>query len=167
VFWAGGYADTAVQDLEKATGVNKSGLYSEFKDKEEIFLESLKFYYSSTERKILLSREPLGWKNIEDFLRYVVERSSGDQRGCFGVNSMRELDLLPEAAKELIAEDRRTLKRLFLKNIAAEKTKMAPESIAELVATYFSGFCIEQNMKLKRSSLFEKIDDLIATLRMI
>ena len=39
LFWKKGFADTSLQDLEKATGVNKSGLYSEFKDKDEIFLE--------------------------------------------------------------------------------------------------------------------------------
>ena len=42
VFWKRGFADTKVEDLEEATGVNKSGLYSEFSSKEEIFVESLK-----------------------------------------------------------------------------------------------------------------------------
>ena len=37
LFWRRGFADTSLQDLEKATGVNKSGLYSEFASKEEIF----------------------------------------------------------------------------------------------------------------------------------
>jgi AcrR family transcriptional regulator len=37
VFWKRGFADTKVEDLEEATGVNKSGLYSEFSSKEEIF----------------------------------------------------------------------------------------------------------------------------------
>jgi TetR/AcrR family transcriptional regulator, copper-responsive repressor len=35
VFWKRGFPDTSVQDLERATGVNKSGLYSEFRDKED------------------------------------------------------------------------------------------------------------------------------------
>ena len=33
VFWKQGFADTSLQDLERATGVNKSGLYTEFRDK--------------------------------------------------------------------------------------------------------------------------------------
>ena len=32
VFWRHGFADTTVQELERATGVNKSGLYTEFRD---------------------------------------------------------------------------------------------------------------------------------------
>ncbi len=43
VFWEKGFSDTRLQDLEQATGVNKSGLYSEFKNKEDIFLESLRY----------------------------------------------------------------------------------------------------------------------------
>src|SRR5258708_4251117 len=41
VFWKHGFANTTLQHLEPATGVNKSGLYSEFKDKEDLFLASL------------------------------------------------------------------------------------------------------------------------------
>ena len=44
VFWKHGFANTTVQDLEQATGVNKSGLYTEFKDKEDLFLASLERY---------------------------------------------------------------------------------------------------------------------------
>ena len=36
VFWKHGFADTSLQELEQATGVNKSGLYSEFRDKEDL-----------------------------------------------------------------------------------------------------------------------------------
>jgi hypothetical protein len=39
VFWKRGFADTKVEDLEEATGVNK-----EFSSKEENFVESLKHY---------------------------------------------------------------------------------------------------------------------------
>ena len=36
VFWKHGFADASLQELEKATGVNKSGLYAEFSGKEEL-----------------------------------------------------------------------------------------------------------------------------------
>lgn len=167
VFWRRGYADTAVQELEKATGVNKSGLYSEFKDKEDIFVESLRYYYSTRLGHDILNQEPLGWANIENFLKYVVQQSSAKQKGCFGVNSMRELELLPPEARALIAENRIQLKRLFAKNIAAEKTKMPPEAVSELLSTFFSGFCIEQNLKASKASLVRKVEDFIAVLRSV
>ena len=39
VFWKRGFADTKLEDLEEATGVNKSGLYSEFSSKEDFCRE--------------------------------------------------------------------------------------------------------------------------------
>jgi AcrR family transcriptional regulator len=37
VLWTNGFSDTSLQDLERATGVNKSGLYTEFRDNEDLF----------------------------------------------------------------------------------------------------------------------------------
>jgi AcrR family transcriptional regulator len=89
VFWKHGFANTTVQHLEEATGVNKSGLYSEFKDKEDLFLASLE-RYAQTRGAEILTAQPLGWGNIERFLSLGFG-CDDDQRGCFAVNSMREL----------------------------------------------------------------------------
>ena len=67
VFWKHGFADTSLQELERATGVNKSGLYTEFRDKEDLFVACLRHYLESQEKRGLLTREPLGWKNVETF----------------------------------------------------------------------------------------------------
>jgi AcrR family transcriptional regulator len=44
VFWKHGFADTSLLELERATGVNKSGLYTEFQDKEDLFVARLRHY---------------------------------------------------------------------------------------------------------------------------
>src|ERR1700724_2829588 len=69
VFWKRGFSDTSLQDLERATGVNKSGLYSEFRNKEDLFVESLRYYLAAQEKRGLLTKHPLGWKNIETLLK--------------------------------------------------------------------------------------------------
>ena len=61
VFWKHGFADTSLQELGKATGVHKSGLCSEFSGKEDLFLESLRFYLDRMPQRELLMAEPLGW----------------------------------------------------------------------------------------------------------
>src|ERR1700679_4315653 len=68
VFWKHGFADTSLQDLERATGVNKSGLYTEFRDKEDLFVACLRHYLKRQGKRGLLTTAPLGWKNIENFL---------------------------------------------------------------------------------------------------
>jgi AcrR family transcriptional regulator len=38
VFWKYGFADTSLQELERATVVNESGLYTEFRGKDDLFV---------------------------------------------------------------------------------------------------------------------------------
>jgi AcrR family transcriptional regulator len=194
LFWRRGFADTGMQDLEKATGVNKSGLYAEFKDKQDLFLEALRHYGATRKGRELLSVQPLGWGNIESFLKFKLARKDG-MNGCFNVNTMREAELLPAEALDILAESRARLKGLFLQNIAAAKSEaggadnandastalaaplkaakpgrtakldkpakpvvqpdaqpkhpeagLSPEVLTEILSTWFSGFCIEQNV---------------------
>lgn len=43
-FWRSGYADTSVDDLSRATGLNRSSLYGSFGDKDALFLRCLERY---------------------------------------------------------------------------------------------------------------------------
>ena len=164
VFWKHGFADTSLQDLERATGVNKSGLYAEFRDKEDLFVECLRHYLETQEKRGLLTKEPLGWNNVENFLKN-GPLSKGDQQGCFSVNSMREFAILPNEAYGAVTENRALLERLLAMNIAAEKPRMAPSAIAEMVLSFFSGLCIERNLKSGKSSSTRKIDNFMTALR--
>ena len=103
VFWKHGFADTSLQELERATGVNKSGLYTEFRDKEDLFVACLRHYLESQGKRGLLNKEPLGWKNVETFLKN-DPLNKGEQQGCFSVNSMREFAILPDEAYGVVTE---------------------------------------------------------------
>ena len=164
VFWKHGFADASLQDLERATGVNKSGLYSEFKDKEDLFLACLRHYLERQGKRGLLTKEPLGWKNIEAFLKN-GPLNKGEKQGCFAINSMREFAILPDEAYGAITENRALLQHLLAMNIEAEKPRMAPSAIAELVMSFFSGLCIEGNLKSGKSSSTRKIDNFMEALR--
>jgi TetR/AcrR family transcriptional regulator, copper-responsive repressor len=164
VFWKHGFADTSLQDLERATGVNKSGLYTEFRDKEDLFMACLRHYLESQGKRGLLTKEPLGWKNIENFLKN-GPLYKGEQQGCFSVNSMREFAILPDEAYAVVTENRALVERLLAMNIETEKTKMAPSAIAEMVLSYFSGLCIERNLKSGKSSSTRKIKSFMTALR--
>ena len=164
VFWKHGFADASLQELEKATGVNKSGLYSEFSGKEDLFLESLRFYLDRVAQIGLLAVEPLGWDNIEQFLK-LGPRTTEGQKGCFAVSSMRELAILPPAAIEMLGQGRVQLKQLIAKNIEAEKPKADVNDLASIVLTFFTGLSVEQNLKPSRAATVRKVDNLMRVLR--
>ena len=160
VFWRQGYAKTALQDLEKATGVNKSGLYSEFKDKDDLFVQSLRHYVETRGIKELLAKEPLGWHNVEKFVRQVFACSEY-QGGCFTVSTVRELEVLPNEASEMVNKVFSLMKKSLAANIAREKTQLEPDAIAELIFTFYTGLCVEQNLKTSRAACNRKIDQFL------
>ena len=164
VFWKHGFSDTSLQDLERATGVNKSGLYTEFRDKEDLFVACLRHYLESQGKRGLLTKEPLGWKNVEAFLKN-GPLNKGEQQGCFSVNSMREFAILPDEAYGVVTENRALLQRLLAMNIEAEKPRMAASAIAEMVLSFFSGLCIERNLKSGKTSSTRNIDNFMTALR--
>jgi AcrR family transcriptional regulator len=164
VFWRHGFADTTLQELERATGVNKSGLYTEFRDKEDLFMACLRHYLENQGKRGLLTKEPLGWKNVESFLKN-GPLYKGEQQGCFSVNSMREFAILPDEAYGVVTENRALLERLLAMNIEAEKPRMASSAIAEMVLSFFSGLCIERNLKSVKGSSARKIENFMTALR--
>jgi AcrR family transcriptional regulator len=164
VFWRQGFADASLHKLEQATGVNKSGLYAEFKDKEDLFVQSLRYYLENLEQQDLLTAVPLGWNNIERFLKLGPCSLEG-QKGCFAISSMREFPILPPEAIDLISRSRNKLRQLIAKNIDVEHPKMDADSLADLVLTFFTGLSMERNLSSNRRSIARKIDDLMSIVR--
>ena len=164
VFWKKGFADTSVQDLEKATGVNKSGLYTEFDSKEEIFLESLKYYLLQRDGSIL-KQEPLGWQNIKNFLGQSCP--AGSTGGCLAIYSMRELPIVPNEAHDIVSSSLAALRRLIAKNVAAMSVNADADLVADIVLTFFTGLCLEQNLNRRKAASVRKIEGLIEILRQL
>ena len=164
VFWKHGFADTSLQDLEKATGVNKSGLYAEFADKGDLYLESLRHYLRKRQQEELLTAEPLGWKNIERFLKLGPCSLEG-QKGCFSVNSMNQFAVLPRAAQEVVSQSRAFLKDLIARNVEAERPAMKPAVLAEMILTFFTGISMEQHLRVSKASMNRKVDDFMKAVR--
>jgi hypothetical protein len=57
------------------------------------------------------------------------------------------------------------LQHFLAMNIDAEKTKMAPSAVAEVVLSFFSGVCMERNLKSGKSSSTRKIENFMTALR--
>src|SRR5271169_3779796 len=92
-------------------------------------------------------------------------RTERGQKGCFAISSMRELAILPPAAREILGHSRVQLKQLISKNIEAEKPKVAVDDLAGMVITFFAGLSVEQNLKSSRAAIVRKVDNLMQVLR--
>jgi TetR/AcrR family transcriptional regulator, copper-responsive repressor len=145
VFWQHGFTGTSLHDLECATGVNKSGLYAEFENKQDLYLACLRHYFQNSGGAAILEAKPYGWENIEQFFR-LQQGCPVTRKGCFGVASILELSELSAEAREVVYENFAQLKSMFVMNIEAEETTMAAEKIAELLTTLFFGLSVEVSL---------------------
>jgi len=164
VFWRCGFAEASLHELELATGVNKSGLYSEFKDKEDLFVQSLRYYVDNLELRRLLASEPLGWDNIDRFLKVRFRNGEG-LKGCFAVNSMRESAILPQEAIDIITQSRRKLLEVITKNIEAEQPEADAQILAQVVLTFFTGLRMEHNVSPSQAGIVRKVDEFMKLVR--
>ncbi|HEY9681405.1 MAG TPA: TetR/AcrR family transcriptional regulator [Oculatellaceae cyanobacterium] len=146
LFWKKGFAETSVHDLEIATGVNKSGLYSEFASKEDLYLATLSHYLTERGRTDWLSDRPLGWRNIERYLNH-AEYYTRDLRGCLMVYAIREIPLLSKQAQKILADYHAEVRARILENVVAEKPKGDASKIADMIMLLFSGIAIMQNIR--------------------
>ena len=73
--------------------------------------------------------------------------------------------ILPDEAYGVVTENRALLQHLLAINIEAEKPKMVPSAIVEMVLSYFSGSCIEHNLKSGKATSARKIDNFMTALR--
>jgi TetR/AcrR family transcriptional regulator, copper-responsive repressor len=164
IFWKHGLAETSAQDLEQATGVRKSGLYAEFEDKEDLFVQSMRMYLDVLMARGHLTKQPLGWINVESFLK--VCYGSWGQKGCFSVNSMREFADLPPKARQVMVASVIKVHQLLIDNLAAARgVRDDNDSLAGLVITFFSGICLEQNLGPDRARITKKIEDFMQLIR--
>jgi TetR/AcrR family transcriptional repressor of nem operon len=91
VFWEKGYEATSIQDLVKATGVNRASLYQSFGSKRELFQKALQ-RFAACDQNIAHATagvEP-GLARIRAALRLAGEQAAADVRGCMIVNAIVE-----------------------------------------------------------------------------
>lgn len=92
LFWAQSFRGTSIQELVKATGVNRFSLYHEFEDKEGILYNSLELYRNRYCQEHLDLLDQTG--NLPEILRSFLQSFLVDDRkwrGCYIIHIGTEL----------------------------------------------------------------------------
>ncbi|HXW00831.1 MAG TPA: helix-turn-helix domain-containing protein, partial [Anaerolineae bacterium] len=86
LFWAKGYEETSMADLVEATGVSRYGFYTEFGDKNDLFLRCVDYYSSTTIEMALapLERADAGLPQIHGYFDQFLNALQSEQpnMGC-------------------------------------------------------------------------------------
>ncbi|CAM5361714.1 TetR/AcrR family transcriptional regulator [Leifsonia shinshuensis] len=108
-FWETGYAETSIEALTAATGLQRSSLYNTFHSKHALHLEALRRYLDRTTiRCSAMVGAPSPVRAITDFVRSVIAEELEDDAGfgCMVANTAlefggRDADVLALTADNL------------------------------------------------------------------
>lgn len=127
LFWRNGYESTSTRMLEKEMGINQFSIYSSFKNKQGVYVESIKCYQNKLKaisNKLKASATPV--EAIKDYFYDFIRFSCNhdEQVGCFVVNTISEIgengDSTILSQAKLVGSE---IKSLFTKNLELDKNK--------------------------------------------
>lgn len=145
-FWKRGFEETSMNDLSKATGMAKPGLYATFGNKEALYAKALERYSGQIadpmNNDIVSSPDPL-----EVVLRRYLDRvastvmNKAGPKGCFIANSLVECSNMPPSLEALSKASNELRLAAFVKRMKAEKKQGALPADADVKAlsSFFSG----------------------------
>jgi len=162
-FWKNGYEGTSVRDLEREMGINQFSIYARFKNKEGIFLESIKFYKRKVKQQILnkLINTNDGVNCIKiyfnDFLHFIKDEDY--YKGCLLTNTMSELgERTIEQINNEVTQFSSLIHDTFLEKLRHNKSKdlKTINKQANYLIVSLQGLSIASRMLSKR-----QLDDFI------
>ena len=116
LFWEQGYESTSLNDIVKATGVSRYGLYDAFESKKGLYLATLKRYHQqilSTEMSSI-TRADATVKDARIILDNLIEmHKDGMEHGCMFCNAANEVAPNDEDVAQLVQECFMQVKEYF------------------------------------------------------
>ena len=174
VFSAKGYSDTSMDDIVRATGVSRYGLYGTFGNKRELFEEALEKYADGMGRALYMRLlEPdASLKHIRAIFdeRLDAMSESGGNQGCMIAHTALELAPHdPEMKQVLLKFLKRMAKALSIglesaKERGEVRKDLDPREGGEFLTGAIFGLGVLARSGFSRASLEAFVDNTLASL---
>ena len=145
LFWREGYDGTGVDALERATGVDRKGLYNAFGSKHELFLEVMGLYLDQAETLVLapLETQSAGRREIEHLFGMLSSPMGHlkDDRGCLVCLTAAGDGPPPEPVRVLVDRYFRRLREAFVHALRGAQARgdLAPGRDPEALGDFLVG----------------------------
>ncbi len=160
VFWENGYKATSIRQLEKAMNINQFSIYASFRDKHNLFIESLRKYGEYVRANVFynLLKANAGLADIEKFLFDISENVSAGRsgKGCLIVNTAGEIGTKDKLIYDEVQSYFSFIKEMFKSILkrASERGEISADADTDKYANYLLG--IMQSMSLGMKVLDQK-----------
>jgi TetR/AcrR family transcriptional repressor of nem operon len=151
MFWKNGFFATSINDLVSGTGVSRGGIYSDFGDKEELFIACLNSYRDRLANPAieLLTGDTEGMTAIGQYFDYFINlhaKHGMPGPGCFIANTMTEVAPHHPRVLEAVSRHSADLHAAFLcaltraaKSAGSTISAAALDDVAHFLATSSQG----------------------------
>lgn len=149
LFWQKGFAQTTMQDLAEATGVQRGSLYNAYRDKETLFLRVFGVYrdkYVEQLREAL--DKPELRQALESFFGFVIKsmRTGAPTRGCLSTKTAVGVEELDEPMRSaigaLLDEIEAALYERLSRPGEVEQLALSPREAARLIVLHTRGLVV-------------------------
>ena len=175
LFSSKGYAETSMEDIVRATGVSRYGLYGTFGNKRELFEQALDKYADRMGKQAFLALlEPdASLADIRDIFaeRVSVMCAQDDERaGCLFVHTAMELAPQEPELKDVLLRFMQRMARLFSVGLdtAKEKGEISADvdtrAAGEMLTNTLFGLAVLGRAGFSREALDRIVDSALATL---
>ena len=174
VFWVKGFKGTSISDLVAATGLGKRSMYQEFGSKDGLFRECIDNFALRTNKElnVILTKQPLGFQNIEAFFRNRIDYASSHEcRGCMIVNSAIEKELIEEKAFGQVQKYISRHEEVFYQCLAAAQANGEIDqendcrALAGYLSTFVAGMMVKSKANPNKESLEAQVELALSTIK--
>jgi TetR/AcrR family transcriptional repressor of nem operon len=127
LFSSRGYSETSMEDIVRATGVSRYGLYGTFGNKRELFEQALDKYADRMGKQAFLRLlEPQA--SLDDIRKIFAERvgdmcAMDESKGCLFVHTAMELAPQDEELRDVLLKFMQRMSKLFAIGLESAKQK--------------------------------------------
>lgn len=145
VFWRKGYADTSIEDLVSATGVNRYGLYDAFGSKHGLFLAALDHYQRTIVESLFaaVERPDASISEIRAYFAKLAEIASTEAGhfGCLMSSTANEVAPHDKDSARKVEQFRSRLRGGFKTALSHAKNaqELGPQFNVERAADFLTG----------------------------
>lgn len=176
-FWEQGYEDTSYEDLVRATGVSRYGLYTVFGDKKELFLKALEQYIAAKRCELMVPLEADG-ASLPAIIFYFEKMKENimapeSKSGCMFCNAALEISQTDEDVAKIVNGAFCATKSAFLQALVNAKkngeikTSESSENLADFLVGLMIGSATLLRTPLEKPQIINFIDNGLSVLKKI
>ena len=175
LFASKGYSETSMEDIVKATGVSRYGLYGTFGNKRELFEQALDRYSETMGKQAFLRLlEPDA--SLEHIRKIFRERVSemcceDETKGCLFIHTAMELAPKDDDLRDVLQRFMRRMSKLFAVGLEAAKAKgevresLDVNAAGELLTSTMFGLVVLGRSGFSRESLDGIVENTLGAMR--